>query len=1175
MTDTRHHQLRRIFDAAVLLPPADRAAFVATECAGDAGLQQRVEDLLAACDDGPFLATPHLAALPLAPAPAGEAAGSQIGPYTLRRTLGEGGFGTVWLADQKDPVTRQVALKILKPGMDTEQVVARFEQERQALARLDHPHVARVIDAGATAAGRPFFVMEFVDGLPLVDFCDRHQLPVDARIQLLAQVCDAVQHAHGRGIIHRDLKPSNVLVTAVDGRPLAKVIDFGIAKAIAEKLTDRTLFTEARQLVGTLQYMSPEQAAGSPDLDIRTDVWSLGVVLYELLAGTPPFVPADTNDLWQNDLQRQIREDDPPRPSTRLLHSRERAASLASQRRTTVHRLPAAVRGELDWIVMRAIEKERTRRYQTAHELAADLRRYLAGEPVLAAPPSRSYRLRKFVRRNRAAVAAAAGVLLALVGGAAAFAWQADVARGERDRAVTAETQGKQVLDLMLGALNSADPFEGGEAGMLVTEAMVRAAARLDDGQVDEQPEVEFELRHTIANILTNHGAAAAALPHAERAAQLAAGLAPGDDPRRARAGNTLAQALHQLGRTAEAAQVRSDALAMLRRLYHGDHETLVPMLHQQATVLVDLGRPTEAALLVQESLAMAERLFPGDHWYVASLRNSIGHEYFDANQPQLAEPEFEAALAMARRLCPGDHPKTARYLANLGLARADRDVGAAAELLEEALAMTIRLHPGDHPDVVRRQLQFAGVQRDRGAVAVAFSHAEQALAMARRLFAGAHPQTAAALDLIGTLHKLQNDPQRAERHFAEALAMVAELHPGDHPQRVEVTIHLADARLALGRSDGVTAMLEEALAMSRRLHAGDHGLVVMALRALGYHHWAARRGSAAQEQFAAALAMQQRLSPGDQRTTIDLLDDLGSAELLAGDFAAAEATFAAALTSNARFAPDDLLLPVRLQMKIADTRLARELPDEADAALAEAFAAVRRAVPPQLDAVLRSLRGQGLWYLNSSRPPLAERVFTELVAACQRRWPAGHRDTVQAHDDLGLAQARQRKFTTAEATFAAGLELLANLPTPAPDLQLRLLPKRAEMHREHGRFADALAGYQAALALADTVHPGDHAITVQLQRALGLTHFAANQPALAEPAFAAALAMQQRLVPGDHRTTVNLLDDLGSAQLANGQPTAAATSFTAALAMLSRLPTPDPAKQARLESELARTRPQ
>ncbi len=455
---------------AMALPPAARATFVAAKCRHDAALQQRLEAMLAATRDGGAPVAPARAgplAAPPAPAvtaPVREGPGSEIGPYRLLQQLGEGGFGVVFLAEQQEPVQRQVALKILKLGMDTEQVVARFEQERQALAVMDHPHIAKVLDAGATTAGRPYFVMELCRGEPLTDYCDRNQLTIDERLALFEQICAAVQHAHGKGLIHRDLKPSNLLVGSRDGTAQVKVIDFGIAK-VTQRLTARALFTEAQQIVGTLQYMSPEQAEGSLDIDTRTDVYSLGVILYELLTGSTPFERETLQGVPLGELPQRIRDQEPHRPSTRIADSGEQLRSIAAQRRVAAKRLPQLVRGELDWMVMKAIEKERSRRYPTAHALALDVARYRCGEAVEAAPPSAAYRLRKFLRRHRGPVAAGLLVLLTLLAGIAGTAYgmleakaraadealQRTRADGERDRAVQYRNQALQALRATTG----------------------------------------------------------------------------------------------------------------------------------------------------------------------------------------------------------------------------------------------------------------------------------------------------------------------------------------------------------------------------------------------------------------------------------------------------------------------------------------------------------------------------------------------------------------------------------------------------------------------------------------------------------------------------------------------------------------------------------------------------
>jgi WD40 repeat protein/serine/threonine protein kinase/Flp pilus assembly protein TadD len=394
-----------------------RAAFLDRACAGDPGLRRSVESLLSAYGAGQFLEAPAAApALTVDDPAVAERPGSVLGPYKLLEQIGEGGFGVVFMAEQIQPVRRKVALKVLKPGMDSRQVIARFEAERQALALMDHPHIAQVFDGGTTAAGRPYFVMELVRGVPLTEFCDRNHLAVRQRLELFVTVCQAVQHAHQKGIIHRDLKPSNVLVTMHDDRPVAKVIDFGIAKATGQQLTDKTLFTHFAQMVGTPLYMSPEQAQLSGlDIDTRTDIYSMGVLLYELLTGTTPFTKEHLQQAGYDEMRRIIREEEPPRPSTRLSSLGEAAATVSTLRQSDPKRLRQLFRGELDWIAMKALEKDRNRRYETVNGLARDVERYLHDEPVLACPPSAGYRFRKFARRYKSMLITAAVVTGALV----------------------------------------------------------------------------------------------------------------------------------------------------------------------------------------------------------------------------------------------------------------------------------------------------------------------------------------------------------------------------------------------------------------------------------------------------------------------------------------------------------------------------------------------------------------------------------------------------------------------------------------------------------------------------------------------------------------------------------------------------------------------------------------
>jgi non-specific serine/threonine protein kinase/serine/threonine-protein kinase len=528
---------RAVFLAAVDLPSAaERALYLDKACAGDAALRQRVEALLHAHDDpGAFLSA----------ASAGSAATTAYAPplvgtviagrYKLLEAIGEGGMGTVWVAEQTEPVSRKVAIKLIKAGMDSKSVLARFEGKRQALAVMDHPNIAKVLDGGLTEAGRPFFVMEYVKGVPITEYCDSARLSVPQRLNLFVQVCLAVQHAHQKGIIHRDLKPTNILVAPYDDRPVPKVIDFGLAKAIHQPLTDRTLHTAHDSVLGTPLYMSPEQAQlNNLDVDTRSDIYSLGVLLYELLTGTTPPEKRRFKEAMWDEVQRIICEEEPPRPTTRL-SSAGTLPSLAAVRQMEPARLTKLVRGDLDWIVMKALDKDRNRRYDTANGFALDVQRFLAEEPVLAAPPSVRYRLGKPARKYRAALATAAAIGLLLAAGSVVSTWQAvratraegraranaddalaaaQAEAREREKASQAERaarieaeKSKAINDFLLHDLLAEAAPENNSVGSRITvRELLDSAAEKVGPAFEKQPESEAAIRKTIGRTYNSLG---------------------------------------------------------------------------------------------------------------------------------------------------------------------------------------------------------------------------------------------------------------------------------------------------------------------------------------------------------------------------------------------------------------------------------------------------------------------------------------------------------------------------------------------------------------------------------------------------------------------------------------------------------------------------------------------
>jgi eukaryotic-like serine/threonine-protein kinase len=530
MTPERWAQVNDVLHRAMQLAPEGRATFLDSACATDDSLRQEVESLLTAEDKAgsSFLQSPPLAGSPTSegtadePGPNESGPGTVFGHYQLLQKVGEGGMGEVWLAQQREPVRRRVALKLIKAGMNTREVMARFESERQALALMDHPAIAKVLEAGSTPQGAPYFVMEYVAGVPITAYCDNHRLNTRERLELFVHVCEGVQHAHQKAIIHRDLKPSNILVTEVDGRAAPKIIDFGVAKALAQKLTAQTMYTRVGTLVGTPEYMSPEQALSSgEDIDTRTDVYSLGVIFYELLAGVPPL---ELRKIALDELLRRLREEEPPTPSTKI-RTQDPATSteLARKRQTEPLALAKQLRGDLDSIALKALEKDRSRRYGSPAELAADIGRYLRNEAVVAVPPSMAYRAGKFARRHRAALITTCAFALVLIGAAAMTIRQS--IRANRESAVAQAVNDFLQNDLLAqaSAATQSGPSAKPDPHLEVRTALDRAATRIG-GKFDKQPEVEAAIRDTMGQTYMDLGL----YPEARTQLQQALDLPPG-----------------------------------------------------------------------------------------------------------------------------------------------------------------------------------------------------------------------------------------------------------------------------------------------------------------------------------------------------------------------------------------------------------------------------------------------------------------------------------------------------------------------------------------------------------------------------------------------------------------------------------------------------------------------
>jgi eukaryotic-like serine/threonine-protein kinase len=762
--------VKELFEAALEEDPARRLPFLQERC-HDANVRTEVERLLAEHEQAQgFLSKPALGELN--PDEAFGAPKRKIDSYYLLELIGEGGMGEVWLAEQREPVRRRVAIKLIKAGMDTREVVARFESERQALALMDHPAIAKVFDAASTPDGRPYFAMEYVAGTPITTYCDRHRLNTRQRMDLFIQVCEGVQHAHQKAIIHRDLKPSNILVSDVDGRPMPRIIDFGLAKATSQRLTDGSIYTQVGAVLGTLEYMSPEQAdSGGEDIDTRTDVYSLGVVLYQLLVGA---LPLDLKKLTYEETLRRLREQDVPRPSSRILTQGADSAITARDRGTDPPSLTRQLRGDPDSVVLKALEKDRKRRYGSPAELAADLGRYLRNEPVSAHPPSAAYRARKYLLRHRLGAAISAAAVLLLAGFAITEAVQLrritqerNLATQERDRATRERDRADRIAKFMTGIFQVSNPYRA--RGRIVTAREI-----LDSG-----------------------------------AKEIATGLS--NDPElQAKMMNTMGISYNGLAEYSRAQSQFEGAFEIQRRVLGPEAPDTVNSMFLLACALAFEDRNVEAEKLLRQTLDIQRRVRGPEDSDTLETMSELAASLLGQGRFSEAEKFYSEAFNSERRIDGPEAGITLYSMMALGFTLREEGRYAEAEKLErEALDIGRRKFGQEDPNTLNAMESLSRILFSEGRYAEAEKLAREEVDVRRRILGPEHPYTLTSVENLAAILSHERRQDEAERLFREALETVRK--ENETEASGDAWYSLASAEAVAGRHDEALEYLRSA----------------------------------------------------------------------------------------------------------------------------------------------------------------------------------------------------------------------------------------------------------------------------------------------------------------------------------------------------------------------------